>query len=284
MNKTSRNQCYISIENDKNIGRQLFKLAYLINILISNKSIKRKIVFHDNNNLYYKSLFKGLFNILDDKKFNMIKFNKISSEDIYDENVVNYSVPLNIEICSKIPENLDKLNKLYSFKNINNTIGKKIIDLVYSNEDLMYEAYYKYREMLNYFGNNTNDDEVCVLHIMEDIEEDIDYYINALAIMNHNYNIKNIAVITDDITWAKIIINDINIDNIFKFYYFPSNQKYNYEINFIVMSMFKNIIITNKKDYSMDSLWASYISYYDNKKIVASSNIREIHKYITDII
>lgn len=284
MNKTSRNQCYISIENDKNIGRQLFKLAYLINILISNKSIKRKIVFHDNNNLYYKSLFKGLFNILDDKKFNMIKFNKISSEDIYDENIVNYSVPLNIEICSKIPENLDKLNKLYSFKNINNTIGKKIIDLVYSNEDLMYEAYYKYREMLNYFGNNTNDDEVCVLHIMEDIEEDIDYYINALAIMNHNYNIKNIAVITDDITWAKIIINDINIDNIFKFYYFPSNQKYNYEINFIVMSMFKNIIITNKKDYSMDSLWASYISYYDNKKIVASSNIREIHKYITDII
>lgn len=284
MNKTSRNQCYISIENDKNIGRQLFKLAYLINILISNKSIKRKIVFHDNNNLYYKSLFKGLFNILDDKKFNMIKFNKISSEDIYDENIVNYSVPLNIEICSKIPENLDKLNNLYSFKNINNTIGKKIIDLVYSNEDLMYEAYYKYREMLNYFGNNTNDDEVCVLHIMEDIEEDIDYYINALAIMNHNYNIKNIAVITDDITWAKIIINDINIDNIFKFYYFPSNQKYNYEINFIVMSMFKNIIITNKKDYSMDSLWASYISYYDNKKIVASSNIREIHKYITDII
>lgn len=284
MNKTSRNQCYISIENDKNIGRQLFKLAYLINILISNKSIKRKIVFHDNNNLYYKSLFKGLFNILDDKKFNMIKFNKISSEDIYDENIVNYSVPLNIEICSKIPENLDKLNKLYSFKNINNTIGKKIIDLVYSNEDLMYEAYYKYRDMLNYFGNNTNDDEVCVLHIMEDIEEDIDYYINALAIMNHNYNIKNIAVITDDITWAKIIINDINIDNIFKFYYFPSNQKYNYEINFIVMSMFKNIIITNKKDYSMDSLWASYISYYDNKKIVASSNIREIHKYITDII
>lgn len=284
MNKTSRNQCYISIENDKNIGRQLFKLAYLINILISNKSIKRKIVFHDNNNLYYKSLFKGLFNILDDKKFNMIKFNKISSEDIYDENIVNYSVPLNIEICSKIPENLDKLNNLYSFKNINNTIGKKIIDLVYSNEDLMYEAYYKYRDMLNYFGNNTNDDEVCVLHIMEDIEEDIDYYINALAIMNHNYNIKNIAVITDDITWAKIIINDINIDNIFKFYYFPSNQKYNYEINFIVMSMFKNIIITNKKDYSMDSLWASYISYYDNKKIVASSNIREIHKYITDII
>ena len=284
MNKTSRNQCYISIENDKNIGRQLFKLAYLINILISNKSIKRKIVFHDNNNLYYKSLFKGLFNILDDKKFNMIKFNKISSEDIYDENIVNYSIPLNIEICSKIPENLDKLNNLYSFKNINNTIGKKIIDLVYSNEDLMYEAYYKYRDMLNYFGNNTNDDEVCVLHIMEDIEEDIDYYINALAIMNHNYNIKNIAVITDDITWAKIIINDINIDNIFKFYYFPSNQKYNYEINFIVMSMFKNIIITNKKDYSMDSLWASYISYYDNKKIVASSNIHEIHKYITDII
>ena len=48
------------------------------------------------------------------------------------------------------------------------------------------------------------------------------------------------------------------------------------------MSMFKNIIISNKKE-DMDSIWASYISYYDNKNII-SVDKNVIHKYITDII
>ena len=79
MKNSTRQQCYISIENDKNIGRQLFNVAYLINVLQSNNnnSIKRKIVFNKDNNLYYETLFKGLFNILDNEKYNSIDFNKI---------------------------------------------------------------------------------------------------------------------------------------------------------------------------------------------------------------
>ena len=134
MKNSTRQQCYISIENDKNIGRQLFNLAYLINVLQSNNnnSIKRKIVFNKDNNLYYETLFKGLFNILDNEKYNSIDFNKIDIEDIDDIDKVNYSTSSNIELCNK---NLDKLSKLHTFKDIDSSLRNKIIEHVYSNED-----------------------------------------------------------------------------------------------------------------------------------------------------
>lgn len=285
MKNSTRQQCYISIENDKNIGRQLFNLAYLINVLQSNNnnSIKRKIVFNKDNNLYYETLFKGLFNILDNEKYNSIDFNKIDIEDIDDIDKVNYSTSSNIELCNK---NLDKLSKLHTFKDIDSSLRNKIIELVYSNEDLMYAAYYKYRDMLNYFGIYTKDDDVAMMHIMKDtdINIDKDYYNNALSIIKETSKVTNIAIITDDINWAKIILNDINYDNNYRFYYIPTGEKYDYEIDFLLMTMFKNIIVSSKKDCYTDSLWASYISYYENKKVIVPSSVREIHKYITDII
>ena len=285
MKNSTRQQCYISIENDKNIGRQLFNVAYLINVLQSNNnnSIKRKIVFNKDNNLYYETLFKGLFNILDNEKYNSIDFNKIDIEDIDDIDKVNYSTSSNIELYNK---NLDKLSKLHTFKDINSSLRNKIIELVYSNEDLMYAAYYKYRDMLNYFGIYTKDDDVAMMHIMKDtdINIDKDYYNNALSIIKETIKVTNIAIITDDINWAKIILNDINYDNNYRFYYIPTGEKYDYEIDFLLMTMFKNIIVSSKKDCYADSLWASYISYYENKKVIVPSSVREIHKYITDII
>ena len=285
MKNSTRQQCYISIENDKNIGRQLFNLAYLINVLQSNNnnSIKRKIVFNKHNNLYYETLFKGLFNILDNEKYNSIDFNKIDIEDIDDIDKVNYSTSSNIELYNK---NLDKLSKLHTFKDIDSSLRNKIIELVYSNEDLMYAAYYKYRDMLNYFGIYTKDDDVAMMHIMKDtdINIDKDYYNNALSIIKETSKVTNIAIITDDINWAKIILNDINYDNNYRFYYIPTGEKYDYEIDFLLMTMFKNIIVSSKKDCYADSLWASYISYYENKKVIVPSSVREIHKYITDII
>ena len=285
MKNSTRQQCYISIENDKNIGRQLFNVAYLINVLQSNNnnSIKRKIVFNKDNNLYYETLFKGLFNILDNEKYNSIDFNKIDIEDIDDIDKVNYSTSSNIELYNK---NLDKLSKLHTFKDIDCSLRNKIIELVYSNEDLMYAAYYKYRDMLNYFGIYTKDDDVAMMHIMKDtdINIDKDYYNNALSIIKETSKVTNIAIITDDINWAKIILNDINYDNNYRFYYIPTGEKYDYEIDFLLMTMFKNIIVSSKKDCYADSLWASYISYYENKKVIVPSSVREIHKYITDII
>lgn len=77
--------------------------------------------------------------------------------------------------------------------------------------------------------------------------------------------IKNCAVITDDIEWAKTFLSDINdsYTHIFNYVNY-TDENNNYEVNFILMSMFKNIIISDNKD-DMDSIWASYIKYYDIK-------------------
>jgi hypothetical protein len=280
MNKSLRQSLYITIDNDESVGRQLFNLAYLINILKTknNKHIKRKIVFNKGDKLYYDTLFKGLFNILDDEKYRDINFETL---DIIDA-MVSADTSKNIKV-SNVSNASD--DKLYTFKNIDDALRTKVIELVYSNEDLMYAAYYKYRDVLNYFGNNTNDDDVAVMHIMKDC--DTNYYNDALSLMNDAYKVTNIAVVTDDINWAKIALGDINRGGNYSFYYITSDEKYSYEINFILMSMFKNFILTDKKECVADSLWASYISYYDNKKIVVSSSISDfqnIHKYITDII
>jgi hypothetical protein len=277
MNKSLRQSLYITIENDESIGRQLFNLAYLINILKTknNRYIKRKIVFNKDNKLYYDTLFKGLFNILDDDKYRSINIETLDTMDT--------SKNIKASNASNASDASD--DKLYTFKNIDDSLRTKVIELVYSNEDLMYAAYYKYRDVLNYFGNNTNDDDVAVMHIMKDC--DANYYNDALSLMNDAYKVTNIAVVTDDINWAKIALCDINRYGNYSFYYITSDEKYSYEINFILMSMFKNFIITDKKECAADSLWASYISYYDNKKIVVSSSISDfqnIHKYITDII
>jgi hypothetical protein len=281
MKRALRQTCYISIENNDNIGYQLFNIAYLINIL--NKSnrnnIKRKIVFRKGNHIYSDSIFKGLFTVLDDDKYDKIGFEKISINDIDIESLC--SSTKNIEISDT---SADAFNPAMTFIYIDEPIKRRILELVYSNEDLMYSAYYMYRNILAFFGESTRDDDIAALHILKADNKDYDYYYNALSIMN-NLKIKNIAVITDDIELAKTVLNDINDINdtsTYALYYVSNAEKNNYETRFILMSMFKNIIVSNNAS-DMDSTWASYLSYYDNKKVITSDkNI--IHKYITDIL
>lgn len=285
MKRALQQTCYISIENNENIGCQLFNIAYLINILNKSKknNIKRKIVFRKGNHIYSDSLFKGLFTILDDDKYDKIGFDKLSINDIDIDNDIESlcSSTKNIEICDT---STNTRNVATTFNYIDKYIKKKILELVYSNEDLMYQAYYMYRDILAFFGENTKDEDIAALHILKADSKDYDYYYNALSIMN-NLKINNIAVITDDIEWAKTVLNDINDINdtsTYTLYYVDNAEKNNYEIRFILMSMFKNLIVSNNA-YDMDSMWASYLSYYDNKKVISiDKNI--IHKYITDIL
>ena len=281
MKRALRQTCYISIENNENIGYQLFNIAYLINILnkSSNNNIRRKIVFREGNHIYSDSIFNGLFTVLDDHKYDKIGFEKMSINDIDIESLC--SSTKNIEICDT---SVYAFNPTVTFKYIDEPIKIRLLELVYSNEDLMYSAYYMYRGILAFFGENTRDDDIAALHILKADSKDYDYYYNALSIMN-DLKIKNIAVITDDIDWAKTIlngINDINDTSTYTLYYVSNAEKNNYETRFILMSMFKNLIVSNNAS-DMDSMWASYLSYYDNKKVItADKNI--IHKYITDIL
>ena len=49
MKKSLRKQCYITIENNKIIGSQLFNIAYLINILKTKNNKKIPVLVHSHN-------------------------------------------------------------------------------------------------------------------------------------------------------------------------------------------------------------------------------------------
>ena len=304
------NNLYTSIDIKGGLGNQLFQIAYIIYFLrLSKKNkIKRKLVFKyeedvgDEINVllkttrkpYWNTLFKGLFRVL-------------SADDFK-------NIPLNILHCEKTahlfiepPCNDNKNNILFkgeyqTFKHIDDTLREKMIGIVYSNEDIMYPAYYKYRDILDYFGNNTKDDDMVSLHIRRtdylslsnyNYNLDMSYYKDALQIANK----KKVVVFSDDIEWCICNFNDyVNRDDIYDIYYISTKifkedeLGIKEDIEFILMSMFKNNIIAN----SYFSLWASFISYYNSKIIIAPKRwyscdgckeYNEIyHKYITHII
>jgi hypothetical protein len=288
---------YITIDINGNIGDQLFQLAHVINFLRNSKKtgVKRKLVFEDKHidtcdpsdlgdqcdskiirDMYWNTMFKGLFKVLDKSEYNKLKFYKI--EDKEDE----YSY------VNKATQDLE-LNTLncQTFSFIDHKLREKMIKIVYNNEDIMYPAYYKYRDILDFFGKDTKDDDIISLHITKDCDdEDIEYYKEALKISGK----RNVSIFTDEIDWYKTrdIVDSlqINCSNCgYQFYYVPKSDMCGDEIDFVLMSMFKNNIIAN----STNSLWASYISYYDDKIIIApqrlvNGNKDILHKYISHII
>ena len=156
----------------------------------------------------------------------------------------------------------------------------------------MYKAYDLYNQIKAFFGSDTQDDDMVSVHVRRTdyiLSKDYhfnlqkDYYQKALTMANR----KKIVVFSDDIQWCKANIDKswYDYDNI---YFVDSGIV---ELEFILMSLFQHNIIAN----STYSLWASFISTYQNPKIIiapkmwnahqASQNWDEIyHKYITHII
>jgi hypothetical protein len=302
------NNLYTSIDIKGGLGNQLFQIAYIIFFLrLSKKNkIKRRLVFKYEEELhksadkiyrkiYWNTLFKGLFRVLTVSEFENIQLNILDNEIIIPH---KYCEP-----PSDIKSNILFMGNYQTFKHIDDTLREKMISIVYSNEDIMYSAYYKYRDILDYFGSNTKDDDMISLHIRRD-----DY----LSLSNYNYNLemsyykeaikignkKNIVVFSDDIEWCINNFNDyVNRENEYNVYFVSdkifkdSEFSIKDDIEFILMSMFKNNIIAN----SYFSLWASFISYYKTKIVIApkrwyscDSTCKEYdelyHKYITHII
>jgi len=239
---------YITIKVQGDIGEQLYQLSYIINFMRKSKKlkIKRKLVFlNEGENTYWNTLFKGLFTFIDKEKYYSLNFKKL---DI--NNDINQSI--------NILDNIEFEGCLKSFEYIDKSLYDKMLNIVYNNEDVMYSAYYKYRDILDNFGDKTLDDEMVSLHILKNSLIDIEYYRKSLETMNK----KNVVIFTDDIYWfSNKVLDKINIDSKYNIYYVNENDK---SIEFVLMSMFKNHII-EKTSYS---LWASYISYYKNKVVL----------------
>jgi hypothetical protein len=248
------------------LGNHLFIIAA---VLAYSLKTKKNIVFKYEENLgnrydlprktFWKTLFKNQFELIESTKFDKIMFQPLFEKHSH--------------IYQTLPtthRNILLKGYFQSFKYINDDIKKRMIDIIYSNQDLMYNAYEKYNKIKSYFSCDDNDmvsvhvrrTDYCYGNFHKALEQN--YYQCALEIANK----KNIVIFSDDIEWCKQNINKswYEYDNIYFVEDLGNNddENINVELEFLLMSMFQHNIIAN----STFSLWASFISTYQEPKIV----------------
>jgi len=275
---------YISTDIMGGLGNQLFQIA---NIFLYNNFLHQKkiIIFINQDSLFnsfnfprktfWNSLFINQFSILNESDFNLIPFFIFNEK----QNHKNLISPF-----SSFPHNILFKGYFQSFKYYDDNLRKQMQNLVFSNISLVNIAKNKYNDIKLFF-NSFDDDNFVSIHIrrtdfilLKDFNYilELDYYYKALDFFKN----KHVVVFSDDIEWCKL-----HLDN--NFYFIDLN---NVEIEFLLMSFFKHNIIAN----STFSLWASFISPYDNKLIIAPKNWYGIkgpqdwseiyHKFISFII
>jgi len=258
----NRKLSYITININGTIGEQLFQISNLLSIKYKKRDVNKvKIILNKNDNNKLNNMFNNVFKFYEYNEYGFVNIDNIG--EIRDVSINNVAI-----------KNYKKV--------FDDDIKNKILDIAYNNEDMMYKAYYKYRDILKHFGDDTTDDDMISLDYKCGNEE---YYKTALNTIDK----KNIVVFGN----IGNIGNDNDNDNDKKLF-----EKYNcYYIDdisdisdtcnsdnnicdgvrLILMSMFKHNIISS----SLESLWASYISYYENKIVIAPKEIEYIgHKNI----
>ncbi len=275
------------------LGNHLFQIAMLY---LYAKHSKKKMVFKyqqqlpDRYNLPRKTFWDTLFknNSTENDQLTVIgetEYNQIHFNTMYEGHPHKY-----INLPYTYEGNILFKGYFQSFKYIDDDIRRKMIDLVYSNADLMHDAYNKYNEIKERFGCDDNDmvsvhmrrtDFIWIDNYHYNLQTD--YYKKALETTDKKY----IVIFSDDIKWCKENVDKSWYD--YKDIYFVDIN--DVETEFILMSMFQHNIIAN----STFSLWASFISTYQQPKIIvapknwyAEKGHKEYdevyHKYITHII
>lgn len=259
---------YVSCNICGGMGNQLFQIAATLDY--ANK-YNKKAIFKDVVQLYnqhgferktqWETLFSGKLNVLAENEYNKIHFNTYNEiiNNVYNE-------------LPRIKGNVLLNGYFQALGYISKNTRLQMQNLIYSSEDNMYKAYDLYNEIKKFFDND-NDDDYVSIHVrrgdyvyIQNFHNilDMDYYINAYNIVCNNSLLsggtkkKNIVLFTDDVDWC---INNFKMgDN--KIYYVNTN---NLCIDLILMSFIKHNILAN----SSFSWWASYISNFDDKIVVA---------------
>lgn len=259
----NRKLSYITININGTIGEQLFQISNMLSIKYKKRDVNKvKIILNKNDNNKLNNMFNNVFKFYEYNEYGFVDIDNIG--EIGDASINNVAI-----------KNYKKV--------FDDDIKNKILNIAYNNEDMMYSAYYKYRDILKHFGDDTTDDDMISLDYKCGNEE---YYKTALNTIDK----KNIVI------FGNIGNNNDNDKKKFEKYncYYIDNISDISDISdiadkcdsgnnmcdgvrLILMSMFKHNIISN----SLESLWASYISYYENKIVIAPKEIEYIgHKNI----
>jgi tetratricopeptide (TPR) repeat protein len=281
---------YVSIDIGGGLGNQLFQLAMVTHYAKTAREKKQVVLKYEENlpnkydlprKTFWDSLFKGQFNVLKADEFNKLNFSTM-----YEQHPHIFQQP-----PYEFGGNIMFKGYFQSFNHIDNDLRDSMKSLVYSNIEYYNIAKKYYNQIKEHFGDGIDYDDMVSIHIRRtDYVLDsgyhynlgLDYYRKALEIADKKY----VVVFSDDIQWCKqnIARNLYNYTNI----YFVDLGIVEFE--FILMSMFKHNIIAN----STFSLWASFISPFKDKTVIAPKNWYSeqgpqhwdeiYHKYITHII
>ena len=263
---------YVSCDVKGGLGNQLFQIASVYEYAdVYNKTpIFANVDYLYNNfnherRTYWYTLFNNKLNVIDIIDFNKIYFNNLYEQKCFIYNKLPY-----------INDNVKIIGYFQAHKYISEKTRLKMIELIYSNEEYMYEAYEKYNNIKSYFKNingvdrvdEDDDDDMISFHIRrgdyvlsQGYHNVLDekYYKDAYEISCKIGNKKrNVVVFSDDIPWCKETFTN-KYDNI---YFVELN---NIGIEFILLSLFKNNVIAN----SSFSWFASFISSYKDKIVIA---------------
>jgi len=228
--------------NFDDIGTELFKLAVSLSFSVNSK---RKLAFIEGyytniinifiKSINYKSLTKEDYQNLDFKDY---KYNNYTENDnlnfiFNDETNFNYKF-INPEV-----------RNLLTILIINNSICSKLV-------------HNKINNIMNYFGDYEIDNYVCV-NIKKDLFIPF-YYEKAY---HHFFPDKKVIILTDDIEWTQMNFNFVSKYNVI----YIDNNKDNRFINFVLLSLFNNMII-DKNNFSW---WCAFLGN-KNKKVVVPNN------------
>jgi len=227
------------------LGSQLFKIASTIAVACQNES---EFVFP-----YWEpwNHFKNqipMFTTIDHKEV----YNKIEDGNY------SYMIFNDYEKRSSI---INLVGNLQSHKYFN-----RYLDRI--------KTYFQPKETIEYFLKDKykqfiNKDACCAIHVnIDNATKDgkkerltmPDYYNGAIQLMKNMNKVENMIffVFSDNIELAKMMFGTEKAD----IYYV---HELNHVFDFFLMSMFKNIIISN----SSFAWWSAYISEYKTKKVVA---------------
>ena len=214
----------------------------------------------------YSKIYEKHITIPNQNEF--IKNTKLFDEfEIHDYHIFNEEDNSNYKIIP-FRKNIMLSGKFESYKKLDDNILEKMRNIVYHNEEYMYEAYRIYNNIKEHF--NANDEDIASLYY-EKNDNSLEYYKKSLIIINK----KNIVVFSPN----NLSLNNI-IDNDYNVYYVWHDNIY---VRFILLSFFQHNIIQFSKPFF--SLWASYISKYQNvKNIVVPEYLnKKINKNINNI-
>lgn len=221
-------KAFVSIRLSKSFDEIMFQIAALY---IHSKTFGRQITIPDNNSFIEET------KMFDTKVIET--YYEVNDQD--DHKIVPYG------------ENVMLIGKFKSFKKYDEDTLEFMRHFIYANEEYMWEAYNKYCNIKNKFG--IEDDEMVSLYF-DNTDENINigYYKKSVILMNK----KHIVIFAKDASKLMRIFEDFhNVQIVW------DNNIY---IRFIILSLFKHNIVQYYDSYY--SLWAAYISKYDDVKTV----------------